>query len=517
MKYTVRFYLAALILTATLFLSLAVLGTLIFANVLGIDRPFGIGFYLGALAVFGFVVSAIRGLYDRVQLDKQLELENLYTLGQRTNFFNLYQFEARVRAIRNTFRNRKKRQFVIDFGFAPNSISSNPRHSEEISAFNYAIAELLTHKFYGDKKNRKLRLYSSNSFCFHRGSFLIYSCCSGEEEVKDLCTTLLSEIYALGEQESVRVLVQPFFGIYETSPRDNLTFAIDNAQIARINAEDTFDTICFYHESFRVTTSKDDIKELEDALTNEELVVYYQPKFSLKEKRVVSSEALVRWNSPKYGLLSPASFIEKAENAGLISNIDLYVFEHALIDLAEQRKKGRRIVPVSVNFSLYEFFSPNFLTMFKEMLEKYKIPPVLVEVEITETTSQSNQFMSVSIIKKLKDLGVRVLMDDFGIGYSGIDNLRKIPFDAIKIDKSFTDLIVQDEKTRSIVKLINDLGHLNDIEVIVEGVDSQAEIDILKKIRVDTIQGYYYSKPLPLNEFEQFLKENPFEGKGAKA
>ena len=106
-------------------------------------------------------------------------------------------------------------------------------------------------------------------------------------------------------------------------------------------------------------------------------------------------------------------------------------------------------------------------------------------------------------------------MDDFGIGYSGIDNLRKIPFEAIKIDKSFTALLVADEKTRSIINLIIQLGHLNDIEVIIEGVDNQEQVDILRKMHIDTIQGFYYSRPIPLNEFEALLKENAFE-KGSK-
>ena len=136
-----------------------------------------------------------------------------------------------------------------------------------------------------------------------------------------------------------------------------------------------------------------------------------------------------------------------------------------------------------------------------------------MEIEITETTSQANQFISISIIKKLKELGIRVLMDDFGVGYSGIDNLRKIPFDAIKIDKSFSDLLVEDEKTRAIVKLLTELGHTSGVEVIIEGVDSQEQVDILKKIKIDTIQGFYYSKPLPLDKFEEFLKNNKFEKK----
>ena len=493
-------------------IGLITIGTIAFAGILGIPPLYGIPFWLLALATFGIAANLVKGFHDRRQIYTQLQLENLYTLGTKTNFYNQYQFENFVRALRLRRKNRKLKHYILSFTFAPLFVTSNPRHNGEISGFNYAITQLLDEEFYG----KKSKLRSSVSFGFARGAFLLYACVDGEETIRDLCSRLLDAIYKLGEKEKVRVVIQPFFGVYETNTHDNVAYAIDNAHIARQYGEDAFDTVTFYHESFRVSASKDDISEIEAALDKEEFVVYYQPKYSLKEKRFVSAEALVRWNSPVHGLLGPASFIEKAETAGLLSSIDLYVFEHALIDLSEQRKKGRRVLPVSVNFSLYEFFSPNFLDTFMGMLEKYKVPPTLVEVEITETTSQANQFMSISLIKKLQERGVRVLMDDFGVGYSGVNNLRKIPFDAIKIDKSFIDMILEDTKVQSIVRFIVELGHLNDLEVIVEGVDNAEEVALLKHLHADTIQGFYYSKALPLDEYELFLKENGFEGKGGR-
>lgn len=503
-----RFY--VVIVLGVLFAAFVTIGALVFAGVINIAPAYGIPFWLLALAFIAIGAVLLRGIRDQNQVFTQLQLENLYTLGQPVNFFNQYQFEAHSRVLRLRRRNRKKKQYIIGFTFAPLFVASNPRHNEEISGFNYAISRFMVERF----GSRKSKYRFSSAFGFSRGVFLLYACLESEEEVRTLCADLLQDIYKVGQTEKVRVVVQPFFGIYETNIHDNVAFAIDNAQIARQYGEDAFDTVTFYHESFRVSASKDDIAEIESALDKQEFVVYYQPKYSLKEKRFVSAEALVRWNSPVHGLLGPASFIDKAENAGLISNIDIYVFEHALMDLAEQRKKGRRVLPVSVNFSLYEFFSPNFLDVFMGFLDKYKIPPTLVEVEITETTSQANQFMSISLIKKLQERGVRVLMDDFGVGYSGINNLRKIPFDAIKIDKSFTDFILEDQKVASIVKYIVELGHLNDLEVIVEGVDNAEEVALLKKLRADTIQGFYYSQALPLEEYDKFLKDNEFEAKG---
>ena len=204
----------------------------------------------------------------------------------------------------------------------------------------------------------------------------------------------------------------------------------------------------------------------------------------------------------------PNKFIAEAERAGLLSAIDTRIFEVAVKDLSDNIKRGRPVLPVSVNFSLYEFFSRNFLNFIVDTLKKYQVPPQLLEIEITETTSQVNKFLSLSVIKKLKEFGIRVLMDDFGQGYSQIQNLRQIPFDAIKIDKSFTDKVATDEKTRSIFKYLVELGKANDLEVIVEGAETKEQVDILRKMKVDTIQGFYFSRPLDVDTYNELLKEN---------
>lgn len=513
MDRTQKLFIVLSAISSLLFTACVILGSLIFGGVVPINHGYGVAFFIVAIVAFAVLMNLAHIIYKRFLTIHQLRVENQYVLGKPTGFYNLFEFENRVRVRRGSFANRHKRQFVVAFSFASRSITVNPRHNDEISAFNYAISEMLDQLYYGTE-HRKSHFYNDRVYCFHRGEFMVYAFVEDEVAIREMCEKLSQEVYRLGKELNVRIVVQPFFGIYETNAKENITYAIDNAQIARSYGEESFDTITFFHDSFRVASSTDDITELERALDNQELVVYYQPKFSIKEKRFVSAEALVRWNSPKHGLLAPGSFIERAENAGLISQIDLYVFEHALIDIADERKKGHRVVPISVNFSLYEFFNPSFLNVITSLLDKYKVPAELIEVEITETTSQANQFMSISIIKKLKEKGVRVLMDDFGIGYSGIDNLRKIPFDAIKIDKSFTDQLLEDEKTRSIIKLLIELGHLNDIEVIIEGVDNLKQVEILKKLKIDTIQGFYYSRPIPLDEYVRFLKENPFEKKG---
>ena len=211
--------------------------------------------------------------------------------------------------------------------------------------------------------------------------------------------------------------------------------------------------------------------------------------------------------------MGPAKFIDEAEKAGLLNAIDIRIFECTIADISENLKRGRPVLPVSVNFSLYEFFSRKFIDTIMDTLKKYDVPARYLEIEITETTSQANKFLSLSVIKKLKSFGIRVLMDDFGVGYSQIENLQQVPFDAIKIDKSFSDRIITDKKTQSIVKYLIELAHINEIEAIVEGVETKEQVELLRKMKADTIQGFYYSKPVSFKEYNELLKENDKAGK----
>ena len=466
------------------------------------------------IVIFAIVSSiglteSLKQFFTQSRFFKTLEMENSYTLGHKTTFYNLEAFKTRVSSLSKKRRLKKRRQFIIAFSCTSLKVASNSFNSDMMMNLNYNVSLFLEDFFV------RKGIYSSrdNAYGFNRGVFLLCLFSDDEKKIPEIINSISSNVYRIVKEKNFKVYVQPFYGIKEIIEGENITGAVEDSFLARNVAESNFETYTYFNKSFRKETNRDDIYEIEEALRNNEFIIYYQPKYSLKERKFISSEALARWNSPKHGLLTPGMFIGKAESAGLISLIDNYIFELALKNLSEEIKRGRRVIPVSVNFSIYEFYATGFIDHVLELLDKYKVPPHLVEVEITETTSQANQFISISIIKKLKDIGIRVLMDDFGVGYSGIDNLRKIPFDAIKIDKSFSDLLVEDEKTRSIVKLLTELGHTNEIEVIIEGVDSQEQVDILKKMHIDTIQGFYYSKPLPLNEFEEFLKNNKFEKK----
>jgi EAL domain-containing protein (putative c-di-GMP-specific phosphodiesterase class I) len=333
-------------------------------------------------------------------------------------------------------------------------------------------------------------------------------------KTRDLIELIRKAIYEIVKEKDLKVFVQPHFGVAEVLPTTDLIVGVDNAIFARDVDERNFEELTFYKDDFRVDASRDEIEEIREALKNNEFIVYYQPKFNLSKKKFVGFEALIRWNSPRYGLLTPARFIEKAELGGLIHELDVFVLKQVIKDLENLKAKNGPLLPVSVNFSLYEFYSSTFLKELTELIDRSTLNPNLIEIEITETTTQANTFMATSILNRLRDHGCKILMDDFGSGFSNLLQLNSLPFDAVKIDKCLIDGIATDEKAKEIVKLVIALCKTNNLAVIAEGVDSEEKVAILHKIGCDVIQGFYYSEPLPLQKALEFLEDNPFTKKG---
>lgn len=251
--------------------------------------------------------------------------------------------------------------------------------------------------------------------------------------------------------------------------------------------------------------------ELGNAINEEQLQVYYQPKFSLKTNTFYGAEALIRWNHPSRGLLPPSLFVPFAEQSNRIIDIDMYVFDHVCRDIVKWRKEGKRILVVSINLSRKTSLDPNIIPFYKETLERYDIDPKWIDIELTESQAAQDSLFVSSIIRKVKALGMETSIDDFGTGYSSFSSLKKIPFDTLKIDKSFIDEIELDEKSRNIVKSINDIGHSLDMKTLAEGIETESQVKIAREIGINGIQGYYFSRPLNEFEYQRFLANNEFE------
>ena len=464
---------------------------------------------VAAIITCGYAAIAFGNLYRLTSFNEQirsLHTENRYNLSRESLFFNYQLFEKRVNKLIKF--HKKPGSYIVAFTASKRTVMRNLYRNSTVTQLNGFISDYLN-AFLDENKQYKSTDFA---FCYYHGQFVIYTYIT-LSQLQGVIATIQKEIYAIVERNDIKVYALPYFGVAEVKPSLSLFECLDNALTARDYSEKHFENETFYSDDLRKDASLSEVEELREAIQNNELVVYYQPKFNLETKRFISSEALVRWDSPRYGLLSPARFLDRAEISGLIHEIDMYVFNRVCEDLASIRRKGERMLPVSVNFSMYEFYSPDFFTNINEVIDRTGVNRSLIEIEVTETTAQANPFMTTSILKKLKENGFRILMDDFGLGFSNLGNLNRMEFDTVKIDKSFIDGLITDVKSREIVKFLIALCHTNNMDVIAEGVDKVEQVEILKKAKCDTIQGFYYSKPLPLNDYLALLASNQFEKK----
>lgn len=246
-------------------------------------------------------------------------------------------------------------------------------------------------------------------------------------------------------------------------------------------------------------------KHLRQALNLQELDIYYQAQVQAESGKIIGMEALLRWHNDDFGQVSPADFIPLAEETGLILSIGEWVLHEACAQAKRWEQAGTPI-RVSVNLSARQFQSPQrhnpyqLVDTIKSALDRSGLPPDLLELEITESIMMQHVDITMTIINRLKGLGVRFSVDDFGTGYSSLSYLKKFPIDTLKIDKSFIADIVNDPNDNAIVSAITVMAKQLKLEVIAEGVETIEQLDFLRNLRCDTIQGYYFSKPIPGDE-----------------
>ncbi|GEM_PF-6764754 len=246
--------------------------------------------------------------------------------------------------------------------------------------------------------------------------------------------------------------------------------------------------------------------ELHHVLDKKQLEVYYQPVISMDTQQIVGAEALLRWRHPKYGLLMPDQFIPLAESTGLIIPIGKWVLNTACQQVKQWNELGYIDLHVAVNLSIRQFTDPGLQKMIRRILKLTRVLPASLMLEITESILMQDINANSVVLQSLSDMGVTLASDDFGIGYSSLNYLRKLPFDALKIDKSFIHEMETINQKKAIVSTIISLANDLNLKVIAEGVETRAQFDILQKYHCDFIQGYIFSKPIPANEFIRLLQ-----------
>ncbi len=278
----------------------------------------------------------------------------------------------------------------------------------------------------------------------------------------------------------------------------------NNASSARATLETTDDTGIAFFDNKLVEDEKwiDLVTERQrDALEKEEFKVYYQPKFDPRTNELRGCEALIRWVSDDMGFVTPGQFIPIFEKSGFITEIDHYMLSHVARDQKSWLDEGRKCVPVSVNVSRAHFAETNLAEQIKEIIDREGAPHNLIEIELTESAFFDDTKQMLKTIKKLKSYGFLVSMDDFGSGYSSLNSLKDMPLDILKLDAGFFSGDKHNERAEIVVAETLQLAKKLNMTTVAEGVDYQSQVDFLAAEGCDMIQGYFYSKPMPKEEY----------------
>ena len=241
------------------------------------------------------------------------------------------------------------------------------------------------------------------------------------------------------------------------------------------------------------------------ALEREEFEVWYQPKYSLSQERNVGAEALIRWQHPETGYISPARFVPLAEATGLIVPIGEWVLKTVCDQAASWLRHGQPVVAIAVNLSSVQLNQSRLAQTLQDILTLTQLPPHHLELEVTETALMQDIESAIALLEQLKALNVKIAIDDFGTGYASLGYLRQLPIDILKIDTSFVRNIHQDVKNQSIVKNIIALAHDLGLKIIAEGIETQAEMEVLKAYGCDLIQGYWVGPPMVAEKLAERL------------
>lgn len=300
-----------------------------------------------------------------------------------------------------------------------------------------------------------------------------------------------------------------FAGIY---PVDNINLPIDQmcdrAGMALRRIKGSYLTRYAYYDSKMRDQMIEELLitgNLEIALMEHQFTIFLQPIFDPHKNTVVSAEALVRWFHPVHGMVSPGKFIPVCERNGFIVRLDRFVWEETCRLQRKRLDAGKPVVPISVNLSRLNFYSLDLPEFLASLLEKYKLEPWMLKLEVTESAYTDNQLQLLDMISTFKGLGFSVLMDDFGSGYSSLNMLKDMPLDTLKVDMAFIRELEKSKRVAVILKFIVALAEELGMSVVVEGVETQAQADYVASLGDVAIQGYFFSRPLPIPDYEKLL------------
>jgi diguanylate cyclase (GGDEF)-like protein len=367
------------------------------------------------------------------------------------------------------------------------------------------IVEIATHLSKSLRKSDTVARFGGDEFLIMMNNISHYS---DLQKIVSNIMTIFTSPFIIQEQE-IFLTASAGVAVYPQDGEDTDSL-IRNADIAMYNAKDLGKNQYLFCSG----VMKDDAhyrakltNNLYRALERHELQVYYQPQICLENNEIIGTEALLRWFHPELGLISPGIFIPLAEKSGLINSIGEWV----LLEACKQNKiwqdKGLPCIRIAVNLSPNQFRNSSLVEQVSRVLKTSGLSPEYLELEITESVAVNEASYIISVLQALKNLGVRISIDDFGTEYSSLSRLKQLPIDCIKMDMQFVQGIDKSEKDKAIAKVIINLAKNLGLRVIAEGIENQAQLDFLNQKLCDEAQGFYYYKPMPASDLELILEK----------
>lgn len=301
------------------------------------------------------------------------------------------------------------------------------------------------------------------------------------------------------------------YGIIQNiDPELDVSITCDRATLALGTIKGNYNqTVAWYDDKLRQDQLRDHrlVEDMHAAIERRDFKIYYQPKHDLREDATGGAEALVRWIHPELGFINPGVFIPLFERNGFITQLDYYIWEEVCRELKKLKDEGMPLVPVSINASRMDFDVPNLAEQISELADRYGVDHSLLHIELTESIYGDNPDSIARTLEELHERGFYIELDDFGSGYSSLSSLNTLRLDYMKLDMS---LIRQASKTKdySIMRFCTLLADGMRLKTVAEGVESEGEVEALKVLGCDYIQGYFFSRPLPVDEFEKYLAEH---------
>ncbi|MCR4903759.1 MAG: EAL domain-containing protein [Butyrivibrio sp.] len=419
-----------------------------------------------------------------------------YDIDQLTGLMNRDAFKKNIVKVMSDFSDKRFVLISIDI--------------DNFKVYNY---------FFGVEKGDELLQYMGNKIAelgedlSHANScrvsgdkFLIF--CEYEEEKID---KKIKGFLRSFKNHVPNYTIKPSFGIYVITDMDTpVELMINYAVMAGKQVKGNFKKYIAYYTSGiggEVAREQDIMNRLDTALKKEEFIIYYQPKYVISTGKPYCSEALVRWKDADGVLHMPDEFIPIYEKNLVISNLDFYVFEQVCRHLRQLLDEGVEPFPVSVNISLINLFNPNFIEILLDKINRYNLDINLVQLEFTESVMFENKELIKLTIDKLHEVGFTILLDDFGKGTASLTMLNELSIDVLKIDKGLLTKDPSSSKNGKILTSLINMAKWMELPVIVEGVETKAQVRFLQNINCEYAQGYYYSVPLPEEEYDMLLKE----------